>query len=94
MSLLFISFYSKKDGLHTLLDYGVHVQLCTEYTCNPPVTNNSNYHPLQRHCTEIWKIIFPERKLRDLSPTFYIHLSVGDLYIPTIGLPIWLQEKR
>jgi hypothetical protein len=69
------------------------VCMCNEYTCNPAVTKNSNYHLLKRHCTEKWKKIFPERKLRGLSPNFYIHIYVGDLFIPTIGLPIWLQEN-
>jgi hypothetical protein len=35
---------------------------------------------------------FPEKELRGLSPTFHIHVSETDLYIPTIGLPILLQE--
>ncbi len=29
-----------------------------------------------------------------LSPNFHIHVSVSDLYIPRIGLPIWLQPNR
>jgi len=34
-------------------------------------------------------------KLRSLSPNSYIHVSVRDLYIPTIGLlPILLQENK
>jgi hypothetical protein len=33
-------------------------------------------------------------KLCGLSPNSYIHVSVGDLYIPMIGLPILLQENR
>jgi hypothetical protein len=37
------------------------------------------------HCTENSKQIFPEMKLRGLFPNFYIHVSVSDLYIPTIG---------
>ncbi len=49
---------------------------------------------LRRHCTENWEKIFPERKQRGISPNFNIHISVCDLYIPTIGLPIWLQENR
>jgi hypothetical protein len=49
---------------------------------------------LQRFCNESWKKVFPKRKLRGLSPNFYIHISVSDLSIPTIGLPIWLQQKR
>jgi hypothetical protein len=32
-------------------------------------------------------------KLRGLVPNSFIHLSVSDLYIPTIGLPILLQEN-
>jgi hypothetical protein len=33
---------------------------------------------------------FPDMKLRSLVPNFYIHVSVSDLYIPTIGPPIFL----
>jgi hypothetical protein len=40
---------------------------------------------LQMQCTENSKQIFPEMKLRGLVPNFYIHVSVSDLYIPTIG---------
>jgi hypothetical protein len=50
------------------------------------------------HCKDsipkIRKKIFPEMKLRGLSPNSTIHVSVNDLYIPTIGLPIALQENR
>jgi hypothetical protein len=38
--------------------------------------------------------MFPEKELRSLSPNSYINVSVSDLYIPTIGLPILLQENR
>jgi hypothetical protein len=48
---------------------------------------------LQRHYAENSKQIFPEMKLRGVSPRFYIHVSVSDLYITTIGLPILLQEN-
>jgi hypothetical protein len=41
---------------------------------------------------EISKQIFPEKEYRGLSPRFHIHASVSDLYIPTIGLPILLEE--
>ena len=51
------------------------------------------------HCTENLKHLFPEMKLRGLviskqnynvlSPNFHIHVSVGDLYIPTI----WSAEN-
>ncbi len=33
-------------------------------------------------------------KLCDLVPNSYIHVSVNDLYIPRVGLPIWLQKNR
>jgi hypothetical protein len=32
-------------------------------------------------------------KLCGLVPNSYIHVSVSYLYIPRIGLPIWLQQK-
>jgi hypothetical protein len=40
---------------------------------------------LQIHFTENSKQIFPEIKLRGLVPNSYIHVSVGDLYIPMIN---------
>ncbi len=42
----------------------------------------------QRPCTKISKQIFPEMKRRGLVSNSYIHVSVSDLYIPTIGPPI------
>jgi hypothetical protein len=47
---------------------------------------------LQRTSTENWKQIFPEKELLDHSPNFHIHVSVIDLNIPTMDLPILLQE--
>ncbi len=47
---------------------------------------------LQRQNTEISKQIFPEKEFRGLTPSFHIHMSVGDLYIPLIGPPILLEE--
>jgi hypothetical protein len=38
------------------------------------------------------KQIFPGKELCGLSPNFHIHMSVSDLHIPAIGLPILLQE--
>jgi hypothetical protein len=48
---------------------------------------------LQRHNTENAKQIFPEKELRSHSPNFHIHVSMSDLYIPTVDLPILLQEN-
>jgi hypothetical protein len=47
---------------------------------------------LQKRKTKNLKHIFPEKELRGHSPSFHIHVSVSDLYIPTIGLPILMQE--
>ncbi len=49
---------------------------------------------LQRLYNENSKQIFPEMKLCGLVPNSYIHISVSDLCIPTIGLPILFQENR
>ncbi len=50
-------------------------------------------HALQRHDTKNSIQILPEKELRVLSPDFYIHVSVSDLYIPTVSLPILLAEN-
>jgi hypothetical protein len=49
-------------------------------------------HALQKQNTGNSKQIFPEKEYRGLSPNFHIHVSVRGLYIPTIGLPILLEE--
>ncbi len=50
------------------------------------------YPTLQRTNTENSKQILPEKELRGQSPNLHIHVSVSDLYIPTIDLPFLLQE--
>jgi hypothetical protein len=55
--------------------------LCEYVQCTLQRTNNENS-----------KHMFPEKELRGHSPNFQIQVSVADLYIPTIGLPILLQE--
>jgi hypothetical protein len=45
------------------------------------------------HCKEDTIYVFPEIKLRGLSPSFYIHISVSDLHIPRIVLPIFLHPN-
>jgi hypothetical protein len=47
---------------------------------------------LQSTNTENFKQIFPEKELRGHSLNFHILVSVSDLYIPMIDLPILLQE--
>ena len=37
--------------------------------------------------------MFPEKELHGFSRNFHIHVSVNDLYIPRIRLPILLQEN-
>jgi hypothetical protein len=47
---------------------------------------------LQRQNAENLKQIFPEKEYRGLSPNFHILVSVSKLYIPTLGLPVLLEE--
>jgi hypothetical protein len=53
--------------------------------------------PVQMNCKdpmpENLKKISPEKELRGVSRNFHIHVSVSDLFIPKIGLPILLQEN-
>ena len=39
------------------------------------------------------KLVFPIQKYNVLSPSSYTHISVRDLYISRIDLPILLQEN-
>jgi hypothetical protein len=39
------------------------------------------------------KLLFPKQNNNILSPSSYTHISVRDLYISWIGLPILLQEN-
>jgi hypothetical protein len=36
--------------------------------------------------------VFPEKEYRGLNPNFQIHVSVSELYLPTMGLPVRLEE--
>jgi hypothetical protein len=47
---------------------------------------------MQRQNAENLQQIFQEKDYRGLSPNFHIHVSVGELYIPTMGLPFLLEE--
>jgi hypothetical protein len=47
---------------------------------------------LQRQNAENLKQIFPGKEFRGLSPNFHIHVSVSELYIPTMGLPFLLEK--
>ncbi len=69
-------------------------QVCRELSSRVHRDSGNMFFPtLQGHNTENSKQIFPEKELRGLSHNFHIHVSVSDLYSPTIGLPILLQEN-
>ncbi len=46
------------------------------------------------HCNENPIYVFLFWELRGLSPSFYIHVSENDLYIPRLGPHIFLQQNR
>ncbi len=55
-----------------------------KYKCLVPVPRNETGRPCH----------FPKKIYNVLSPNFHIHVSVSDLYIPRIGLPILLLPNR
>jgi hypothetical protein len=61
-------------------------------TALQPVWLEAYCTALQRTNTENSQQILPEKELRSHSSNFHIHVSVSDLYILTIDLPILLQE--
>jgi hypothetical protein len=48
----------------------------------------------QKTVPKIRNKYFSEVKLRGLVPSFHIHVSVSDFYIPWIGPPLLLQKNR
>jgi hypothetical protein len=54
----------------------------------------SSLPTLQRKNAENLKQIFPEKEYRGLSPNFHIHVSVSELYIPTMELPFLLAQRH
>jgi hypothetical protein len=57
-----------------------------------PTRNLLTDATLQRQNDETLKQIFPEKEYRNLSPNLHIHVSVSELYIPTMVLPFLLEE--
>ncbi len=45
------------------------------------------------HCKEDTDLCIPRNELRGFVPSFHIHVPVSDLYIPTIGPPVLLQQQ-
>jgi hypothetical protein len=89
--------WSPQDDMVNLWKFN-NFNIKWDYRENTLLTNISSYNyanatdKLRRQNTEISKQIISEKEYRGLSPNFHIHVSVRDLYIPTIGLPILLEE--
>jgi hypothetical protein len=80
--LLSVEFFCRLDNV---LSLSIFVK------CNFGPTRSSKQ--LEYFRIHYWSsTIFPEKEYRGLSPNFHIDASVSDLYIPTIGLPILLEE--
>jgi hypothetical protein len=63
---------------------------CSKISC---IKNSCDNGKLQPRYTAMknggnLKQIFPEKEYRGLSPKFHIHVSVSELYIPTMGLSL------
>jgi hypothetical protein len=70
--------------LYTVIHYtGTSAGACDFLICSDSGAGVS----ASAHRNENPIYVFPEKELRDLSPKFHIHVSVNDLFIPTIGLP-------
>ncbi len=57
-----------------------------------PISSENGFPALQRQNAENLKQIFPEKEYRGLSPNFHTHVSVSELCILTMGLPVLLEE--
>ncbi len=59
-------------------------------------TANEGLVRIQNKCLVLYvfpemKLLFPKQNYNVMSPNSYTHISVRDLYISRIGLPILLQ---
>jgi hypothetical protein len=81
------SYLSHRIGDDRKFDQNLSTSLFNEGIWMTPLSAT-----LQRTNTENWKQIIPEKELRGHSPSFNIHMSVSDIYIPTMDLPILLAE--
>ncbi len=78
-------FYTRNSNIFSeIILEEFYVSKCASFEC---------YCILYWHSTKNLQQIFTEKELHGLSLNFHIHVSVSDLYIPTIGLPILLQEN-
>jgi hypothetical protein len=80
-----------RNQLLPLLEEGRHTQPpsylsghCSSSVSPPPLLSLCS----PPHCTENPIYVFPEMKLPGLVPNSYIHVSVSNLYIPRVSLPI------
>jgi hypothetical protein len=98
--------YARVDFILLVRNYefGYFCILHVLCTCQSPSADYSQHHSenfgkfLRRlHCKDTMqknlKQRFLKTKLRSLSSNFHIQVSVSDLYIPTLGLPILVQEN-
>jgi hypothetical protein len=63
-----------------------------KFAISANMTKKNFSNTLQRQNAENLKQIFPEKEYRSLSSNFHIHVSVSELFLPTMGLPVLLEE--
>jgi hypothetical protein len=63
------------------------------YTTNKGPVNIQHKYLVSIHVFPEMKLLFPKQNYNVLSPSSYTHISVRNLYISRIGLPILLQEN-
>jgi hypothetical protein len=86
-----VSYAHVQHALKALFKFGIFT-LYTEHTHKKLMRMLRLRITLQRKKAENLKQIFPENEYRGLSANFHIHVSVSELYIPTMSLPFLLEE--
>jgi hypothetical protein len=62
---------------------------------NHPAPFSLQYDALQRHYTEQFETIIPQKKeLRCLSPNSYIHVSMCNLYVYSQDWSVYFAEGK
>jgi hypothetical protein len=80
-----------------------HPSTSPRSSCSSCTSSRSSCSRSQYHCKAFWirtaknqcrklETNIPRKELRGHGPIFHIYVFVSDLYIPTVDLPMLLQE--
>ncbi len=87
-------YYSCTLYLYRLIPWNLNLPRWNDLYVFEPSLQYRNINSIRLALYQKSDLCIPKIKLGGLVANFYIHVSVNNLYIPRISLPIWLQQNR